>query len=179
MAANVVSRETADGGKRYELQKVGWGLGTRIQGRNTIVSADSYERLGADLGYIGAEVLRRNEQGLQNSFVQVAQSSAMVVCDYSSLVYHRGGHRWMVIRHAVLLNETEGRLTMLAWLLERVSDQAYTLAEDRLQLLPPAMREDRVFHVDADQFFFGIPKSEAFAVAQNTPGYACRARLRN
>ena len=172
MAANVVSQELPDGSKRYQLQKVGWGLGTRVRGRNTIVSADTHEQLGADLGYIGAEILKRNEQGLQNSFMQVAQSSTMVVCDYSSLVHHGGEHRWMVIRHAVLLNATDGHLTTLAWLLERGTHQEYALAEDRLQILPPAMHEDRVFHVDAEQFFFGIPKSEAFAVAkipQGTP----------
>ena len=172
MAANVVSQELPDGSKRYQLQKVGWGLGTRVRGRNTIVSADTHEQLGADLGYIGAEILKRNEQGLQNSFLQVAQSSTMVVCDYSSLVHHGGQHRWMVIRHAVLLNATDGHLTTLAWLLQRGTHQEYVLADDRLQILPPAMREDRVFHVDAAQFFLGIPKSEAFAVdriPQGTP----------
>lgn len=174
MAAHVTSQELTEGRRRYRLEKVGWGLGTRIEGRNTIVSADTYKRLGADLGYLGAEVLRRNEEGLQNSFLQVAKSSTMVVCEYGSLVHHGGQHQWMTIRHAVLVDESTGQLTTFAWLLERVSDQAYALAEERLQILPPNSREDRVFHVDAQQFFLGIPKSEAFAVDQIPQGTPVR-----
>jgi hypothetical protein len=172
MAAQVTRSPSTTGPAGWRLARVGWGLGTRINGRNTIVTYETCEKLGADLGFLGQEVLRRNQQGLQASFVRVAWTQNMSVCEHGGLVLHRNEHRWMTIRHAILVSRSSGRLTTLVWLLDQASADTCRLAEDRLQLLPPALQEDRIFNVKADRFTLGIPANDAFAVAripQGTP----------
>lgn len=172
MAANVIHDSPGRGGIGYRLEKVGWGLGARINGNNTVISYETCDSLGANLGFLGNEVLRRNEEGLQETFVQVAKSDSMVICDYGELVLFRGEHRWMVVRHGVLVSPANGRIVSLAWLLDISEDGRYSVAEDSFQLLPPNLQEDRVFNVKSDRFTLGIPAADAFAVVkipQGTP----------
>ncbi len=172
MAANVVAGSSANGGGEYRLEKVGWGLGARINGRNTVISYETCDALGANLGFLGNEVLRRNEEGLRDSFVQVAKSDSMVVCEYGALVLYRGEHRWMIVRHGMVVSPASGRLASVAWLLDILSDGRCVTAENCFQLLPPNLQEDRVFDVRRDRFTLGIPAADAFAVVkipQGTP----------
>jgi hypothetical protein len=172
MAANVRGGNSAKGAPQYRLEKVGWGLGARINGRNTIISYETCDALGANLGFLGNEVLRRNEEGLRETFVQVAKSDSMAVCEYGALVLYRDEHRWMIVRHAVVISPSSGRLATVAWLLDILSDGRCVAAEDSFQLLPPNLQEDRVFNVRRDRFTLGIPAADAFAVVkipQGTP----------
>ena len=61
---------------------------------------------------------------------------------------------------------------MRYWLLGSDGKGGYALAEPTLQLLPEALREDRVMSVDGRKFTLGVPAADAFALAripQGTP----------
>jgi hypothetical protein len=170
--ANVRSDAKTDGDeKRYYLERVAIGMSTNVQGRNVVVTSE--QTFGADVGLIGRAVMRENDRILSTDMRQVARTRTMHVFDANAIVRRNNQHRPMVIRHVIVVAPTTGQLTTFVWLLGRDNPDAYTLAENAIQMLPPQMREDRVLSVDSQKFnFLGVPAPDAFALArlpQGTP----------
>jgi hypothetical protein len=172
IVANVARTEL---GQRteYRLDKVAMGIGTKVGGRNTIISSQTQADLGANLGFVSRQVLSANEESMQETIRQVVRTPTMLVYDAETVFLHRGEHRKMVIRQVVLVSATDGRLGSLVWLLEP-ADSSYQLAEETMCFLPPNLQEDRVLNVDADKFFLGIPAGDAFAMVRLPPGTRIR-----
>jgi hypothetical protein len=154
--------------KRYWLERVAIGMTTDVQGRNLIVTAD--QTFGADVGFIGRAVMRENDQILATDMRQVARTRTMDVIDVNAMMRRNNQHKPMVIRHVILVAPQTGQLTTFVWLLDRNGTDAYALAENAIQMLPPQLHEDRILSVDSRKFTLGIPAKDAFALARLTPG---------
>lgn len=169
--ANVKTTATnGDDPPSHYLEKV--AVGGALEGGGKTIIAKSDQTFGNDLGFLGRKVFLKGERVLATDFRQVASTRTMVVFDAHAYVLYNQKHSRMVIRHVVLVAPETGRLTTFVWLLGSNGKGGYALAEKALQLLPEAMREDRVMSVDGDKFTFGIPTDDAFALAripQGTP----------
>ena len=164
------SRDGDDDEPSYYLEKL--AVGGALEGDGKTIVAKSDQTFGHDLGFLGRKVFANGEKVLATDFRQVARTRTMMVFDAHAYVRYKDKHSRMVIRHVVLVEPKTGRLSTFVWLLGADGKGGYALAETTLQLLPEAMREDRVMSVDGDKFTFGIPSEGAFALAripQGTP----------
>ncbi len=149
----------------YRLARLAVGLGTEISGRDTIVSSDTYEELGADFGLIKAAILEKSEERLKEMQI-VARSNTMAVCDIPATMLLKGEHADIVLRYALLVDNRTGRLDTLVWALPAAREgEGQTLAPlSDFEWLAPSMLEECVLHVDKREFVLGIPSERAFAI---------------
>lgn len=161
---------SASGKRRFELRGLAIGLGTSVDGKDTILSYSdpSYKQLGAGLGFIAGKVLSKSEEYLSETVV-VTYSSTMAIFDSPCNWVRSGKHVPAVVRYACMVDPRDGRIFTLAWLLDK-TDSGYRLAEPSMVLLPPNLVADCPMHVDASKFFLGIPAADAFAVTRLPPG---------
>ena len=174
--ANVARVESGD----HYLDKIGIGFSTKINGRNTVITSASQEKLEANLGLVARSVFAANETSL-DEIKQVARYSGCVLFDAPTIMLHRGEHRTMVVRYLVLVSRSSGQLNTFVWLLDRdPQNEKYCVVANTLQRLPPNMREDRVMNVKEDRFTLGIPSKDAFALVRIPQGtrYLFTERLR-
>jgi hypothetical protein len=160
-----VSRE----GGRSRLARVAVGVGTRVGGQDLVLTPDTQERLGADLGFVARAVLSRAHQKLAD-VVTLARSPLMAVFDAPNLMVRDGRHRPVVLRYAVLVDEKSGRLDALVWVLDRQEGGGLAGPVGPAQWLPPAAVDDCVLHVDAREFFLGSPNEKSFALLSPPKG---------
>jgi hypothetical protein len=163
-----VQRHAAGLEEMYRLGRVAIGIGTEIDGKNTIITSATQKKLGADLDLIARQVLSQCESDFQNGFLQIVRTPTMLVYDSNAILLIENRHKKMMTRHAILVSPKTGRMHTLVWLF----DPNYELVEQPLRLLPPNYQEDRVMNVDADKFLLGLPRDGAFAqlrLAQGTP----------
>jgi hypothetical protein len=161
IVADVKEEKNADGGKRYKLAKAAVGLGTRIGGKDTIITPDTQRRLGADLGLLARVVLRTAQEKIGEIRI-VARSPSMILFDSPSYLVVERKHKPVVLRYALLVDERMGRLNALVWALGR-EDGKYSGPLGSIQWLPPNLTGDCVLHVDGNEFSLGQPTEKAFA----------------
>ncbi len=161
IVANVKEEKDGSDGKRYKLEKVAVGLGTRIDGKDTVVTPETQRRLGARLGLLGPIVLRTAQEKIGEIRV-VARSASMLIFDAPSYLVVRGKHKPVVLRYVLLLDERTGSLKALVWALERDGDK-YSGPVGPIQCLPPNLTSECVLHVDGGEFSLGQPTEKAFA----------------
>lgn len=149
---------SGEGGKApYRLVDWRIGLGTIIDGKNTIISSD--KQLNADLGLIEGQVLRQTEKDFKSGIIQIVRTPTMCVYDCKAIILINDQPTDMFIRYVILARESDGRLATLTWLF----DDTYKLHNTPMQYLPAGFNEDRVMSVDAEKFFLGIPQKGAIA----------------
>jgi hypothetical protein len=169
MLADVKENREAGGDAPFGLSNVAVGLGTKINGRDTIVSSDTRAKLGANLGVIEGQVLAGSERRLQEMRC-AARSRTMAVLDAPSLLLRNKRHRQVVFRYALLVDAKSGRLDALVWVLEEDPRTEAWQVAGAVQWLPPDKIDDCALHVDPDEFIFGVPTSKAFARAEMLRG---------
>jgi hypothetical protein len=166
LLTNVV-RRGPPGKESYYLEQVARGFATDVGGQNKVI--DSKHTLGASMGMFGRRILKENEQCIDTDVRQVVRSRNMLIFDAQSVMRRNGEHVKMIMRHALLVDPTNGRLYTLVWLMTR----DYEPAENALQLLPDNMWEKRWLSVRRDKFdLLGIPTKDAFALRQVPQGKA-------
>jgi hypothetical protein len=79
-------------------------------------------------------------------------------------------HRPVVLRYAVLVEETTGKLDTLLWLLDKDEGGGYAGPVGPMEWLPPNKIEDCVLHVDSREFTLGNPTEKAFAMSRLPQG---------
>jgi hypothetical protein len=154
---------------RYRLDGVAIGVGTRVGEHDLILTPDTQERLGGDLGFLARIVLSRACERLADVRT-VARSPAMIVFDAPNRMLRNGRHRPVVLRYAVLVTETTGRLDTLVWLLDRGEDGGLSRPVGPAQWLPPGKVDEAVLHVDAREFTLGNPNESSFALVRLPQG---------
>ncbi len=163
-----VERHRTGAIEEYSLEQVAIGIGTEIDGKNTIITSATQKKLGADLDIIARQVLSQCETDFRTGFLQIVRTPTMLVFDSDAILLIDGQHKKMMTRYAILVSPKTGELHTLVWLF----DPDYELVDQPIQSLPPNDQEDRVLDVDADKFFLGLPREGAFAqlrLAQGTP----------
>jgi hypothetical protein len=160
--ANVKAENTTDG-KRYKLAKVAVGIGMSFRGKDTVITPDTQQRLGAGLGLLARVVLRTAQEKLADVTV-VARSPTMMVFDSPGYMVHDEQHKPIALRYAVLVDESSGRLDTLVWVLDRDERGGYSGTTGAMQWLPQNLTGDCILHVDAREFSLGQPTEKAFAM---------------
>jgi hypothetical protein len=161
--ANVA--QLSDNGKQsYYLHTVARGFATPVKGKETVISSSNTR--GASLGLFGRTILEENENILDKEVRQVARTPTMLIFDAKAIMLRDKAHVPMIMRHALVVDPSSGRLYTLIWLLT----PEYQVAEDAIQLLPDPMFEKRLLSVDRNKFTLGIPDKDAFALRQVPPG---------
>jgi len=163
--ANVAPKKTPRKA-RFCLQQVARGFAMTIEGQEKIISGQN--TLGGDLGIFGKLILKENEKILDNDVLQVARTPTMLIFDAKAVMRRGTDHEGMLMRHALVVDPSTGRLFTLVWLLTR----DYALAEEAMQLLPEGLWEKRFLSVKSENFIAGLPTREAFALRQVPQGTA-------
>jgi hypothetical protein len=164
-----VKPERSTGSKRYKLAKVAVGLGTKIRDKDTVITPDTQNRLGAGLGILDRVVLRTAQEKLGEITI-LARSSTMMLFDAPSYMVSEEKHKPIVLRYAILVDEQTGRLNTLVWPIERETDGKYGSPPSAIQLLPPNLTDDCILHVDGNEFSLGQPTEKAFAMTTPPKG---------
>jgi hypothetical protein len=167
----------ANPGQGFTLDRIAVGFSTKINGKDVVVTADTANKLGANLSFIGKSVLSGNEDTLKG-ITLTASNRTFAVVDAPTVVHYQKKHQMMNTRF-VIWASPQGKIGTAVWLLQKKGDQ-FVFPEKTFQCLPPAMIENRVMHVDGSRISLGIPSFGAFAmvsISQGTP-YAVTDRLR-
>jgi hypothetical protein len=164
LLARVEARDVR-GQRRYFLATVASGLGTRIGDRDTIISPDTQEKLGANLGFLGRIALRKGYDRLQGVHV-VARSESLALIDAPVMMLREGRHRPVVLRYAVVVDPPSGRLETLLWAISQDGRGMYRDILGVAEWLPPNKIEERILHVDANEFSLGLPTENALAMVR-------------
>jgi len=153
-----VGQVAGQGGKSpYRLVDWRIGLGTIIDGKNTIISSE--QQLNANLGFLEGQVLRQTEKDFMSGITQIVRTPTMCVYDCKAILLIDEQPTDMFIRYVILARESDGKLATLTWLF----NDTYQLHSTPMQYLPAGFSEDRVMSVDANKFFLGIPQKGAIA----------------
>lgn len=166
-----VAKHQAGGGPIYLLDKVGVGFAMDVQGQTTVVTHDTANDLGADLGFIDRGVLSGNEDCLDD-VIQIARTDGMILFDALANMLVGGTHQQRVVRHLLWVSPDSGRIGFLVWMLNDTGSDRYQLASPTMQLLPAGFQEDRKINVSEGGFLSKIPTPDRFAlvtIPQGTP----------
>lgn len=156
---------------QFELARVGIGFSMELGGENVVVTSETQSQLGGNLSFIGRGVLSGNYDALAD-VKQIARTPQTMLIDAPALMLRQQQHVKMMVRYLVWVHPTSGKIGTAVWLMD-LDDASgkLTLDEPVLQVLPPSMFEDRVMHVDGDEFnFLGVPTPKAFALMEIPQG---------
>ncbi len=154
--------------KKYVLARIGIGIATAIRGRDTIVDPDTHERLGANLGILGAQVLAEVHKKVQEIRL-VAVSRTTAIYDTPAFMQKGRGHAEVVLRYAVMVNEDTGQVDTLVWRIDR-NGRTYEGTVGPMEWLPPNKIMTTMMRVDLNEFTLGIPSDKAFAILKIPEG---------
>jgi hypothetical protein len=148
---------------RHRLAAVAVGLGTRVDGKDMIVSPEKQKELGANLGLLERLVLSKAQEKLAEVQV-VVRSDTLALIDAPGLLQRDGKHQPVVLRYAVLVDPATGKLETLLWAIDRDERGGYAGVAGPVEWLPPNKMEDCVLHVAAHEFSLLGPSENAFAM---------------
>ncbi|MEM1070453.1 MAG: hypothetical protein AAGI63_16245, partial [Planctomycetota bacterium] len=147
----------------YLLDRVGVGFAMNIKGEKIVVTQDTANRYGADLGRIDRAVLGGNEDCLDD-IVQVARTNQMIVFDAEANMVVGSEHDKRFVRHFIWVSPSSGKLGFLVWLLDDQGGASYQVASQDMKWLPSGYREDRRIHVSDGGLLSSIPTPDRFAL---------------
>jgi len=168
----ILARVGGEPGRRH-FEDLAIGFTYEINGRQVVITSETQEALGSNLGWIQKRVLADSEKNL--NVTQICRYSTMIVFDAKAIVLWQNEHRDMVLRHLVWVSAQDGRLATAVWLLDPNGGNGYRLAKPTIQILPSNYHEDRVINVKADKFVLGIPTPDAFALVRIPRGKPVQA----
>jgi hypothetical protein len=112
-----VQPEKRDGATRYRLRAVALGLGTSINGRDTIITPETAAQHGIQLNLITRPILTKGYE-IQRLAVVVVHGPTLGLVD--TPVWYRCGEKNRLIRfrYALLVDGLTGRLDVVVWALD-------------------------------------------------------------
>jgi hypothetical protein len=159
------------GERRYRLDAVAIGVGTRIGRDDVIITSGTQAKLGAKLGPLKVVILSRAEEHLAK-VRRVVVSDVLWVVDAPSVMFVEGANRNVVLRYAFLLNPSTGQLASAVWRIDLRRDGSYERAAGPAVLIQQDLVGRCPLRVDGRRIFAGIPTNDAFAATrlpQGTP----------
>jgi hypothetical protein len=164
-----VEPEVVQGVKQFRLARLGFGVGTTVRGKDTILTPATESQYGADLGFLGRRVL--GEVCAKQQEMRLIASSATAAIVDTPLFMPRGAvHRKVILRYLFLVDPRTGRLDTLVWRIDLDARGNYEAATGAVEWLPPQLMVDAAMEVDVNEFHLGIPSERAFAVTSMPPG---------
>lgn len=154
-----------DGVVRYRLNGVGQGLGTRIRGKDVIISPETQSELGANLGIFSRTVFSIADDRQQETRI-AATSPTMAVVDTFSIFQESGRNRQVIFRYVVLVEEETGRVRTLLWRVDPPPkrEEVQGVARGPIEWLAPDKIVEPLLYIDDNEYTLGIPSNNAFGV---------------
>ena len=169
--ARVDAHKQPDGQVVYRLGQVAVGVTLPINGKQTVVSPETQEQLGANLGFLARRVL--DGFSTEQKLVRVtAQNDTMTIVDTPVVMLRGQQHRKVFYRYSLLVDPRNGRLDTLLWLIDIDDAGKLQPPASQIQWLASPTVIDAVLHVDTGEFTLGVPSSKAFAVTALPGGRA-------
>lgn len=153
----------------YRLDEVAFGISTRIDGKDTIISSSTQAQLGAKLGFMERTGLARAEARLSGLLV-AARSDTMIVLDAPTQLLRNGRHRVVIFRSCVLLDRPTGGVETVTYAIDLDGSQRYGDVISPVSWLAPNCEEEILLHVDANEFVLGLITEKALAMPHLTKG---------
>jgi hypothetical protein len=166
-----ITPEERNGVRRYRLDCVAMGVGTRIGQDDVVVTGDTQAKLGANLGPFKQVILSRAEEQLAK-VRQVIVSDVLWIIDAPSVMSTEGANRNVVLRYALLLNPSTGQLASVVWRIDLQRDGSYERVVGPAVLIKQNLVGRCPLYVDGRRIFGGIPMNDAFGamrLPQGTP----------
>lgn len=161
------ARRDPDGGG-FRLLRIGAGLGTIREGRDTIIDSESLDTLGVELPTLDRMVLRRAERALGRSRLAARTPTFALYDSFVELADEGGKHRSIVLRYAMLIDPRTGALRTAYW---TVAEPAASRQEpESLTLLPSNLIFRCGVHVAAKRVIGNLASSWGFAMTSLPPG---------
>jgi len=155
--------------RRFRLETVAIGLGTRVGEHDMVISSETQKALGADLGIFKGIVLSKAEQHLKEVRQMVASETMMLV-DAPTVLFDGKGNRTVVFRYLFLVEPSNGGLASVVWQIDRAADGTYRGVAGKAVLVQANLVATSPIHVDGNKMTYGIPGPEAFAITRLPPG---------
>ncbi len=155
---------------RFILSRVGAGLGTTHNGRDTIISYDSLAKLGVDFSTLDGMVLNRAEKALGRSRIAARTATFALYDTYVELAKKSGKHHSIMLRYAIVVDPEKGTLRCVVWNVE--ADPVARSAPNILSLLPENFLFKCGVHVEARRMIGNLVTSWGFAMADLPAGKA-------
>ena len=168
LLATVGRIENADGQPLHQLLEVGAGYAVPLAGQLTVIDPNA-PPTAAGIDMFGRQVLAANGRHLAE-LRRIGANGTMQVIDVDSLFLRGGRHAPFIMRHFVWVEPASGRCSSCVWLLASTADGSLKPTADPPRWLQEGTRDDRAIHVDANQFFLGMPTKDAFALTDLPPG---------
>ena len=168
LLATVGQIENAEGQPLHRLLEVGAGYAVPLAGQLTVIDPAA-PPTAAGIDMIGRQVLAANGRHLAE-LRRAGANGTIQVIDVDSLFLRGGHHTPLVMRHFIWVEPTSGRCSSCVWLLARAADGHFEPTADPPRWLQEGTRDDRAIHVDAGEFFLGMPTKDAFALTDLPPG---------
>jgi hypothetical protein len=159
-----VRGEQVGGQVQYRLEHVAVGLGTNIKGRDTIISPETQQRLGANLSLLARVVFDKTYQMQQDVMVAVS-SNTLAVVDTPAVMLRGNKHRPVILRYTLLVDPKTGHLDTVLWLIDKDDQGRYVGPSSPIEWLPENKVQEVVLHVDGNEFTLGVPSENAFAAS--------------
>lgn len=167
LLAKVVSDESGP----YAITNIAVGCSTEIDGKDTVISPSTQKKLGARLGFL-QRLLLGEVYYVQQTIRIVAQGPTLAVIDVPNSVRWRNRNQQMILRYALVLEPNSGELdTTVGLLLPNEAAADHRLVSP-LEWLPPNHVDDSVLYVENDEYSWGMPSSNAYAIAK-IPSASC------
>ncbi len=155
----------------YRLDEVAIAMGTKIGAADTIITPETQKKLGANLGLLPRIALDRGYERFKTVTV-AARTSTMAVVDGPAMMVRGGKHRPVVLRYIILVHPQTGDLETLLWAISQDDEGAYEGMISACEWLAPNQVEERLLHVDATEFAFGLITENAMAIL-----HLCKGRM--
>lgn len=171
IVADVRGPADSPGGGPYRLERVATGAGVEIDGRFVIVTSETQEELGADLGFLERITLQSGEEQIAAARC-AARTPTMALLDFQGIRVIDGKHRDVITRYAVLVHPETGRLETVLWQFrvpEEEGDPEPSAPLDPMVWLQTNSVDDCPLHIDPSEFVFGVPVKKGFAM-ERCPG---------
>ncbi len=147
----------------YRLDDVAIAMGTRIGTADMIITPETQKKLGANLAFLPRIALARGYERLETVTV-AARTGTMTIVDGPANMLLDGKHRPIVVRYAILVDPRTGSLESTTWAIRQDDQGAFEGIIGACEWLTPNLVEDRLLHVDAAEFAFGLITENAVAI---------------
>ncbi len=162
--------------RRAVLADVGVGLAMKVSGQWQVVTgtaapagSESARSSVPELGFVAGQVLRTAAESLEDMRV-IVRRTTLLIYDSPAVVKIAGQNQEVTVRSMLWIESSSGRLHHALWVMRHGSRQHWMPALEEGVYMKVPMVEDRVLHVQADRFTFGIPSATALGLEALPPG---------
>jgi hypothetical protein len=146
---------------RYRLRAIGLGLGTNVNGKDTVITRETAKQYDVELNWITKEILETGYR-VQSQARLVLHGPSFALLDTPVWLRCNSKNKLVRYRYALFVDAATGRLDVLLWVLGGENGECADLTQ--ALLLPPDLIDEVELVPDPAEFDRGIARESAFGV---------------